>query len=107
MFDDVLRRLGISERNSGCYDGGWIDITAGEEIISLNPATGEPLARVIAATRSEYERVIETSRQAFGRWRLVPAPARGEVVRQIGLALREAQSDLGMLVTLETGKIKS
>jgi aldehyde dehydrogenase (NAD+) len=107
MFDDVLARLGIHERNSGCYDGGWIDFTAGEEIVSLNPATGDPIARVVSATRSDYQRVIETSRQVFSRWHLVPPPARGEVVRQIGLALRAAKSDLGMLVTLETGKIKS
>ncbi len=107
MFDDVLSRLGIAAQNSGSYDGGWIDWTKGEELVSLNPATGQPLGSVVAATRAEYERVVEASRQAFLRWRLVPPPVRGEIVRQIGNALREAKSDLGMLVTLETGKIKS
>lgn len=107
MFDDVLSRLGIHDKNSGCYDGGWIEETKGEELVSLNPATGQPLASVVSATRSDFERVIETSSQAFARWRSVPPPQRGEVVRQIGNALRAAKDDLGLLVTLETGKIKS
>jgi aldehyde dehydrogenase (NAD+) len=107
MLNDVLGRLGIQARNSGCYYGGWIDKSGGEELVSLNPATGQTLASVTAATRSDYERVIETSRQAFATWRLVPPPQRGEIVRQIGNALRESKSDLGLLVTLETGKIKS
>ncbi|MEX2174151.1 MAG: aldehyde dehydrogenase family protein [Pirellulaceae bacterium] len=107
MFDEVLSGLGIGERQDGVYAGEWLADSRGEQLVSLNPATGQPLASVAAATRDDYERAIETSRLAFDRWRLVPPPQRGEVVRQIGLALREAQDDLGLLVTLETGKIKS
>src|SRR5262245_56902782 len=107
MFNDVLTRLGIKARNSGAYDGGWIEGGKGEEIVSLNPTTGQPLGAVVAAAANEYERVVETSRRVFERWRSVPPPQRGEVVRQIGNALREQKRDLGMLVTLETGKIKS
>src|SRR5262245_42340844 len=107
MFDDVLSRLGVKPANSGVYDGGWVEGTKGEEIVSLNPATGQPLGRVVAAGPSEYERVVEASREVFQRWRLVPPPQRGEVVRKIGNALREKKGDLGLLVTLETGKIKS
>ena len=107
MFDEVLSRLGITAKHPGTYGGGWIDGSKGEEIVSLNPATGQPMASVVAATSAEYERIVASAQQTFLKWRVVPAPIRGEVVRQIGNALREAKSDLGLLVTLETGKIKS
>jgi len=107
MFDDVLSRLGIKAGNSGVYAGRWIEQPGGEECLSLNPATGETLGRVIGATKATYEQAVESSVAAFKKWRTVPPPQRGEIVRQIGQALREAKSDLGMLVTLEAGKIKS
>ena len=114
MFDDVLARLGIKPVNSGVYAGRWIEQPGGEEIVSLNPATGQPIARVIGASLNQSIRwsaacsqVVDSSIAAFKTWRLVPPPQRGEIVRQIGNALREAKSDLGMLVTLEAGKIKS
>src|SRR5690348_13390247 len=107
MFDDVLSRLGIKAVNFGVYAGQWIEQPVGEEVVSLNPATGERLGRVIAATKTSYEQVVESSVAAFKKWRTVPPPQRGQIVRQIGQALREAKSDLGMLVTLEAGKIKS
>jgi aldehyde dehydrogenase (NAD+) len=107
MFDDVLSRLGIGGRNFSSYGGGWNEGTSGEELVALNPATGQPLGRVAAATALEYDQVVEASRQAFSTWRLMPPPQRGEIVRQIGNALREHKQDLGLLVTLETGKIKS
>jgi L-aminoadipate-semialdehyde dehydrogenase len=107
MVDEVLGRLGIKSANSGVYAGQWIEKPGGEEIASLNPATGQPLGRVVGANRASYEQVVESAVTAFKSWRVVPPPQRGEVVRQIGNALREHKSDLGMLVTLETGKIKS
>jgi len=107
MFENVLSRLGIKAVNSGIYAGRWIEQLAGEEVVSLNPATGEPLGRVNAASKANYEQAIESSVAAFKKWRAVPPPQRGEIVRQIGQALREAKSDLGLLVTLEAGKIKS
>lgn len=107
MFDDVLRRLEIGEVNSGVYAAGWIDRPGGDELISENPATGQPIARVRTASRDDYDRVVETAQATFATWRSTPPPVRGEVVRQIGLALREAKDDLGLLVTLETGKIRS
>jgi aldehyde dehydrogenase (NAD+) len=106
MFNDVLSRLGIAGKHPGVYAGRWIE-QRGEEIVSLNPATGQPLGTVIAARPPDFERTISSAQAAFSKWRLVPPPQRGEVVRQIGNALREAKSDLGLLVTLETGKIKS
>src|SRR5215208_2183399 len=107
MFDDVLTRLGLGKVNCGAYHGNWIQQTHNEPLHSLNPATSLSLGSVLSTTADEYWRVVEVSQQMFSRWRLVPPPQRGEIVRQIGNALREAKSDLGMLVTLETGKIKS
>src|SRR5262245_52793654 len=107
MFADVLSRLDIGPLSSGVYAGRWIKQPGGEEVVSLNPATGEPTGRVLAANRASYEQAVESATAAFGRWRLTPPPQRGEVVRQIGEALRRAKDDLGLLVTLESGKIKS
>lgn len=107
MFNDLLARLGITETNSGVYAAGWIERPSGEALVSLNPALGEPMARVAAASERDCERAIETAAKAFQTWRLVPAPQRGEIVRQIGQALRECKDDLGLLVTLEAGKIRS
>ena len=107
MFDEVLGRLGIKPINSGVYAGQWVEKPGGEEVISLNPATGQPLGRVVGARLATYEQAVESAVVAFKKWRLVPPPQRGEIVRQIGNALREHKSDLGMLVTLEAGKIKS
>lgn len=104
MFSDVLSRLGLSEVNQGAYASEWLKC-GGPELESRNPATGQLLAKVITATRDDYEQVIVAASDAFRRWRVLPAPQRGEIVRQIGQALRSHKSDLGLLVTLETGKI--
>ena len=107
MNDDLVSRLGLSAKNSGVYAGAWIAEPGGEDFPSINPATGQVMARVTGASRQTYEQAIESAAAAFKRWRLIPPPERGEIVRQIGSALRDRKSDLGMLVTLETGKIKS
>jgi aldehyde dehydrogenase (NAD+) len=107
MFDDVLSRLGIRAKNSGVYAGRWIEQPGGEECVSVNPATGAALGRVIGANQPSYELAVESAVAAFKKWRVTPPPQRGEIVRQIGNALRDCKSDLGMLVTLEAGKIKS
>jgi aldehyde dehydrogenase (NAD+) len=107
MFADVLKRLGIADSCSGVYAGEWLARPRGEEVVSLNPATGVPLGRVLGAARADYDRVIERAEAGFRRWRLTPAPQRGEIVRQFGEALRRHKRDLGMLVTLEVGKIRS
>jgi aldehyde dehydrogenase (NAD+) len=107
MFDALLEKLGIRAVNSGAAGARWIDKPGGEELISVNPATGEPIARVVTASDEDYEAIVEEARAAFHAWRMVPPPRRGEVVRQIGATLRAAKSDLGRLVTLETGKIRA
>ncbi|MCP4661975.1 MAG: aldehyde dehydrogenase family protein, partial [bacterium] len=102
----LLKRLGIEAENSGAFDGSWID-TGGDLLQSLNPTTGEPIAAVRQAGGDDFERVAARSDEAFKEWRNWPAPKRGEVVRQLGRALREHKDDLGALVTLEMGKILS
>ncbi len=101
---DFLRKLGIENVNPGAYDGAWIQ-TGGPELVSVNPATGERIASVRQATRADYDRCVAAAEEAFGRWRAVPAPKRGEIVRQLGNAMREHKDALGRLITLEMGKI--
>ena len=107
MFDEVLRRLGIGQLQSGVYADRWIEHPGGEELVSLNPATGEVLGRVIGGSRADYDRVVAAAEKAFQRWRLLPPPKRGEIVRQLGDELRRHRDDLGLLVALEVGKIRT
>jgi len=107
MFEALLRRLRIGETNSGVGCGDRLEATGDFEIHSTNPVTGEALPPVRSASTADYERVMARAGEAFRTWRMVPPPGRGEVVRQIGAALRAHKSDLGLLVTLETGKIRT
>ncbi|MCO6457380.1 MAG: aldehyde dehydrogenase family protein [Pirellulaceae bacterium] len=106
LSTELLNRLGIAADQSGVYCGGW-QAAHGPPLVSTNPATGQPLGRVLTASREDYDRVAEQSGRAFVRWREMPPPARGEVVRRLGEALRRHKQDLGLLVTLEVGKIRS
>jgi aldehyde dehydrogenase (NAD+) len=78
---------------------------SGEELASLNPATGKELGRVRLAEEEDYDDVMWDAAKMFERWRMEPAPKRGEIVREIGEELRAAKDELGLLVTLEAGKI--
>ncbi|MBW2305628.1 MAG: aldehyde dehydrogenase family protein [Deltaproteobacteria bacterium] len=102
---ETLDELGIREVNSGVFAGQWIEKPSGGELVSFSPINGEPIARVLIASERDLDHVLESAQHAFRQWRMVPAPTRGEIVRQIGLALREKKSALGRLVTLEMGKI--
>src|ERR1700733_6568479 len=75
------------------------------EVVSYNPATGAELGRVSLASAEDYEAIVSQAQKAFERWRLLPAPQRGEIVREIGNELRKAKQELGRMVTLEAGKI--
>jgi aldehyde dehydrogenase (NAD+) len=103
---ELLSSLGLSRDNQGAFDGDWID-TQGPALESVNPTTGEVIASIRTATAADYERVAAASVEAFEVWRTWPAPLRGEVVRQLGLELRQHKEALGRLVTLEMGKILS
>src|SRR5579863_5867470 len=107
MSDPSFPRLGLKDVSSGAGFGQWIANPGGGEVTSFNPADGQSLARVTMATRSDYEQIVARAQEAFSSWRMLPAPQRGEIVRQLGNALREAKDDLGRLVTLEAGKIRS
>src|SRR4051794_37774480 len=107
MIDDVLGRLGLSEVNSGACYGQWMENPRGRELTPLNPATGKPLGRVISADPPVYDQIVSEASRSFASWRLVPAPRRGELVRRVGLALREHKADLGLLITLEARQIRS
>ncbi|MCB9916563.1 MAG: aldehyde dehydrogenase family protein [Planctomycetes bacterium] len=101
---DFLKDLGISDLNSGAYNGQWLE-TTGEVIESKNPATGEVLAKVRQASEAEYEACMTAAVAAFERLRTMPAPARGELVRKCGEAIRAKKDALGRLIALEMGKI--
>ena len=107
MFDEILKRLGVGPVESGACHDRWIEEPGGAEVESLNPATGKPLGRVKLATRPVYDEVVDRAVGAFSGWRMTPGPRRGEVVRRVGEALRVHKADLGLLITLETGKIRS
>ena len=102
---EILETLHIEPLNSGACYGDWIPNPSGGELASLNPATGEALAKVRLAGPADYELVVSRASEAFLDWRMMPAPPRGEIVRQIGLELREHKQALGTLVSLEMGKI--
>ena len=104
---DILKRLKIHAVNPGAYSGqGWQSGVHEHKLISYNPANGEKLAEIATCTMKDYEEVMTRAQHAAHEWRKVPAPKRGEIIRQIGQALREHKDALGSLVSLEMGKSK-
>jgi len=104
MSKDILGALGVNPVNPGACTGTWIE-TKGKELVSFNPTTTDPIAKVSQASADDYERVVAAAEEAFGSWRMIPAPKRGEIVRQLGDELRKFKEPLGQLVSLEMGKI--
>jgi aldehyde dehydrogenase (NAD+) len=104
----LLEKLSLTSVNPGACAGpnNWVNDSRGKPLVSYNPATGEPIAQVIQATPAAYDTVVGAAGEAFRAWRAMPAPQRGQVVRDLGLALRDAKEPLGELVSLENGKIK-
>ena len=104
----LLEKLHLQDVNPGACSGpdGWLKDPQGEKLVSYNPATGEAIAAVVQATAATYDTIVERATDAFQTWREVPAPKRGQVIRDLGNALREVKEPLGELVTLEMGKIK-
>lgn len=101
---DFLSILKIEPVNKGVSTGlEWID-SKGDIIDSFSPVDDKKIGAVIAADKESYETVIKKAEEAFKVWRLVPAPKRGEIVRQIGEALRQYKDPLGKLVSYEMGK---
>lgn len=102
---DFVVELGIGEVNSGVSYGDWVEKPKGPELVSYSPIDGKEIARVRTASETDYEFIVEKAQDAFKAWRLLPAPKRGEIIREIGQRLRDKKKLLGRLVTLETGKI--
>lgn len=102
-INNILTQLGITENNPGTSTGTeWFG--SGSTICSSSPVDGKHIASVQTTSTEEYEKVLQTAEQAFQFWRNVPAPKRGEIVRQLGEALREKKESLGALVSYEMGK---
>lgn len=102
-LDEALEKLGIKEVNQGTSTGS--DSFGSEDLIeSFSPVDGLSIGKVTTTTREEYEQVMQVAMDAFEFWRKVPAPQRGEIVRQFGEKLRELKEPLGKLVSYEMGK---
>ncbi|MFH1747239.1 MAG: aldehyde dehydrogenase family protein, partial [Planctomycetota bacterium] len=102
-MSDILKKLGIAENHPGGFAGEWIG--SGPTLDVISPIDGTKIGSVKQITEAEYDQIVDRAHQAFLTWRTLPAPKRGEVVRQLGNRLREYKSELGALVTLEMGKI--
>nr|CDJ91936.1 Aldehyde dehydrogenase domain containing protein [Haemonchus contortus] len=100
-----LKELGLSENNCGVFHGKWS--ASGAVVQSVCPANNQPIANVQNGTVADYEVAVQEARKAYEHWCEVPAPRRGEVVRQIGDKLRSQLQNLGKLVSMEMGKISA
>ncbi len=101
---DILGQFGIQENNNGASTGTqWIQ-TSGARIASVSPVDAQVIANVTMATEAEYHQVIEKAQAAFVEWRKIPAPKRGEIVRQLAERIRFYKEPLGKLVSYEMGK---
>ncbi|XP_037979525.1 alpha-aminoadipic semialdehyde dehydrogenase [Motacilla alba alba] len=98
-----LRELGLQEENPGVYNGRWGG--RGQVVTTYCPANNEPIASVRQGNLEDYEETVKKAKEAWKIWADIPAPKRGEIVRQIGDALRQKIKVLGSLVSLEMGKI--
>jgi aldehyde dehydrogenase (NAD+) len=103
----LLRKLGLKSSNPGaCGADGWLDTSSGEALPSLNPGTNARIATVSLAGAAAYDAVITGAQRSFPAWRDTPAPKRGDLIRDLGNALRDLKEPLGDLVSLEMGKIR-
>lgn len=101
----IFRELGLKATMPGANCGGEWFATSKDILESTSPTTGERLGRITMASAADYEKVMKASQKAFVEFRALPAPVRGEIVRQFGEALRAKKDALGALVSLEMGKI--
>lgn len=106
-MNEILQRLGLQEYNSGAWTDTPFDTSNGDAYACHNPTDGSVLGHVHLANADHLETVINTAQEKFHSWRMLPAPQRGEIVRLMGEALRKHKDDLGALVSLEVGKIRS
>jgi len=102
-----LKELGIQEMNPGACAGpdDWSDIKARDILNVITPIDSSVIAKIALASEQDYEHVINTAQESFQTWRMIPAPKRGQIVREIADEIRKMKEPLGKLVTLEMGKI--
>jgi len=101
----ILKELGIKEKNYGSSTGqNWSNTTSDGELKIVSPTDGKHIASVYQASAKDFDNIIKTADDAFKKWRKIPAPKRGDVVRQIGVRLRDYKKPLGTLVSYEMGK---
>src|SRR5690606_32832378 len=99
-INQVLKVLGIKKMNeSVCTGTNWISAVGSSKINVVSPVDGKTIGSVVQATETEYEAVMKRAQQAAEYWKNIPAPVRGDIVRQYGLVLRENKDSLGALVS--------
>ena len=106
MIHDFLKTLGVADVSEGASAGSWLATTSGETLTVRTPIDASVIGEVRLASADDYERVMAAAQEAFVKWREVPAPGRGEVIRKLGLAFRARKRELGALIALEMGKIR-
>ncbi|MBT8222354.1 MAG: aldehyde dehydrogenase family protein, partial [Eudoraea sp.] len=102
-IQEALEKLGVQEINKGTSTG-LENFGSGDTLSSYSPVDGALIGKVIGTSEADYEKVISTAGEAFKTWRQIPAPQRGEIVRQFGEKLRALKEPLGKLVSYEMGK---
>src|SRR5688572_8272758 len=103
-MQDILTLLGITDTNKGTSTGSHWLASTGQTITSSSPVDGQLIANVVLTDEAGYEAVMQKAGEAFLQWRMEPSPKRGEIVRQVGEALRKYKEPLGKLVSYEMGK---
>lgn len=103
-MQNVLKTLGLDQTLHGASTGQNSWIGAGASILSYSPTNGQGIGQVNGVMREDYDKVVQTAQTAFATWQLVPAPKRGEIVRQMGEQFRNYKNELGALVSYEMGK---
>lgn len=104
-INEMLADLGLKDTNNGASTGAEWFTTTGVVMESYSPADGKLIGKVNQATWDDYEKIVHKAEEAFKYWRMVPAPKRGEIVRQMGEELRKYKEPLGKLVAYEMGKV--
>ena len=104
MKKDFLRKLGLKKKNDGSWTGLKSSSDSKQYIESYSPVDGALIGSVSLTSKKEYDQIVRTAQRAFVKWRQIPAPKRGEIVRQYGEALRQNKDALGRLVSYEMGK---
>ncbi|NOQ92180.1 MAG: aldehyde dehydrogenase family protein, partial [Flavobacteriaceae bacterium] len=102
-INEALIKLGVKDINDGTSTGS-VSFSNGEILESYSPVDGELIGKVKTTSKEDFEKVLDSATSAFKTWRLMPAPQRGEIVRQFGDKLRELKEPLGKLVSYEMGK---